>query len=274
MRSTYPRPTTRTADNVLDEARSQLAETVAVLGLGEGTRPGHGHIAGCRPRRDRGPPDGRHPARGVDVRRAGLRQGRALHRALHGRGRAAASWPSATACGATARLRRARRSRARGGTSTRPGRSSGFPEAEPLPSRRPVDPGGSTSSSRPTWRASSTRATPTRSGHGWSSRVPTARRRAVPTGSSPIWIAACSSAPDILANAGGVVVSYFEWVQANQAFWWTEAEVEERLARRMSLVWQRTNQFASQHGVPLRTAATSLAVNAVADAHRMRGLYP
>ncbi|WP_371743513.1 Glu/Leu/Phe/Val dehydrogenase [Herbiconiux sp. SALV-R1] len=80
--------------------------------------------------------------------------------------------------------------------------------------------------------------------------------------------------PDILANAGGVIVSYFEWVQSNQSFRWGLDEVESRLAERMLGGWHDVTRFATQHDLTLRAAATALAVQRVTEAHRQRGLYP
>jgi glutamate dehydrogenase (NAD(P)+) len=80
--------------------------------------------------------------------------------------------------------------------------------------------------------------------------------------------------PDILANAGGVVVSYFEWVQDLQSFFWEEKEVNQRLEHIMVNAFDQVAATAEERIVRLRQAAYIVALQRVVDAMKMRGIYP
>jgi glutamate dehydrogenase (NAD(P)+) len=80
--------------------------------------------------------------------------------------------------------------------------------------------------------------------------------------------------PDVVANAGGVTVSYFEWVQDFSSFFWTEDEINERLERVMREAFAAVWQVSSEQKVSVRTAAFIVACKRILQAREMRGLYP
>jgi glutamate dehydrogenase (NAD(P)+) len=80
--------------------------------------------------------------------------------------------------------------------------------------------------------------------------------------------------PDILANAGGVTVSYFEWVQGVQNFWWSEPEVNSRLRAILQKAFNKVWDRANREKVSMRTAALASGIESVARSVKLRGLYP
>ena len=80
--------------------------------------------------------------------------------------------------------------------------------------------------------------------------------------------------PDILANSGGVIVSYFEWVQDLQRFFWSATDIQHRLQDLITSAFQRTLHFSTERRTSMRMAAHMSGIDQVAQAHLQRGLYP
>jgi glutamate dehydrogenase (NAD(P)+) len=80
--------------------------------------------------------------------------------------------------------------------------------------------------------------------------------------------------PDILANAGGVIVSYFEWVQGLQSFFWTSKEINQRLFRILNDAFQECVNFRQKFETDMRTATIALGIHRVSEAMLLRGLFP